>query len=321
MSKESIKQKFLDPHHPASFTTVSNFVKNNDDLKDPQFVKDVLTDLRTYGMYAPVRKRFPRRRVITSFVNEIHACDLADVSKYALTPGNKRTRFLCVYTDLFSKYMWVYPMKDKGSSEMLRVMKEHLGDEKNRCRKIWMDRERSAYSKIVLSYLASINVTLYSTGSPLKSVFAEVAIRILKTRIEKWIHYSGSKKYIPILENLVDSYNGTVNSKTKFTPRQLMNNPKLSDQAWNNQYRDLIAKPPGKPTLAVGQYVRIANNKLIFEKGYEQTHTQEIFIIDQVVETESVPMYRLRSIDGNKIASLFYAQQLFVVPSLDNSNE
>jgi hypothetical protein len=100
-----------------------------------------------------------------------------------------------------------------------------------------------------------------------------------------------------------------------------MNNPKLSDQAWHNQYKDLIAKSPGKPTLSAGQYVRIANNKLICDKGYEQTHTQEIFIIDQVVETESVPMYRLRSIDGTKIASLFYAQQLFVVPSLDNSND
>jgi hypothetical protein len=98
-------------------------------------------------MYAPVRKRFPRRRVITTFVNEIHACDLANVSKYALTPGNKRTRFLCVYTDLFSKYMGVYPMKDKGSSEMLRVMKEHLGDE-NRCRKVWMDREKRLTQKL-----------------------------------------------------------------------------------------------------------------------------------------------------------------------------
>jgi hypothetical protein len=45
MSKESIKQKFLDPHHPASFTTVSNFVRNNQDMKDPKFVKEVLTEL------------------------------------------------------------------------------------------------------------------------------------------------------------------------------------------------------------------------------------------------------------------------------------
>jgi hypothetical protein len=320
MNEKYVKRRFLTPRSPASFTTVSNFVRNNKQFKDYKFVSNVLSDLKTYGMFAPVKKIFPRRRVIVSFPNQIHACDLADVSRYAKTPGNQNTHFLCVFSDLFSKYMWVYPMKNKGTSEMLRVMKKHLDSKKNRCQKIWMDREKSAYSKEVLKYLDSVNVKLYSTGSPLKSVFAEIAIRILKTKIEKWMHFAQSKKYISVLQNLVESYNDTINSKTKFTPNQVMTNPKLTSEAWYNQYKDIMDNDPLKPNLSTGDTVRIANNKLIFDKGYQQTHTEELFIVDEVVETETVPMYRLKSIDGQKINSLFYSQQLFVVPSAKNIN-
>jgi hypothetical protein len=123
-------------------------------------------------------------------------------------------------------------MKSKDTSEILRVMKLHLNNATTRPKKIWMDKERSAYSKPVLAYLASINVKIYSTGSPIKSAFAKSAVRIIKTRIEKWMLHANSRKYIPILSDLVTSYNNTVNTKTKFKPVELLNDSEKASEAW-----------------------------------------------------------------------------------------
>jgi hypothetical protein len=320
MNERYVKRRYFEPNAPASFTAIGNFIRNNKQFKDKSFVADTLSDLKTYGMFAPVRRKFKRRRVIENFARITEGVDLADMSKYAKVPGNKNTHFLCIFVCIFSKYMSVYPMKSKDTSEMLRVMKLHLNNAKTRPKKLWMDKERSAYSKPVLAYLASINVKLYSTGSPIKSAFAESAVRIIKTRIEKWMHYANSRKYIPILSELVTSYNNTVNTKTKFKPVELLNDSEKASQAWYNQYKSLIETKSPKPKLKVGDWVRIANNVILFRKGYEQTHSEEIFKIIKVIETESVPVYKLSDQQGEEISSLFYEQQLFVLPTNKNIN-
>jgi hypothetical protein len=320
MNEIDVSKHYFDPKTPASFTTIGNFIKNNKQFKDKKFVHDVLSDLKTYGMFAPVKRTFKRRRVVESFPRITEGCDLADLSRYAKTPGNKNTHFLCIFIDIFSKFMPVYPMKSKNSAEMLRVVQIHLSDPVTRPMKIWMDKEKAMYSKPVLEYLKSINVKLYSTGSPIKSAFAENAVKVIKSKISKWMHYTNSKKYIPILQDLVDSYNNTVNSATKFKPVELLSDSDKISKAWHNQYKHLIDSSPPNPKLSVGQYVRIANSVILFRKGYEQSHSEEIFKVNEIILTESVPMYRLVDLQGEKLASLFYENQLFVVPSIKNTN-
>jgi hypothetical protein len=87
---------------------------------------------------------------------------------------------------MLSKFMSVYPMKSKNSAEMLGVVQIHLSDPVTRPMIwIWMDKEKALYSKPVLEYLKSINVKLYCTGSPIKSAFAENAVKVIKSKISK----------------------------------------------------------------------------------------------------------------------------------------
>ena len=62
----------------------------------------------------PNIKKFEKRKVYSSFKDNIRGVDLADmqlISKY-----NRGIRYLLCVNDLFSKYAWVVPLKDKKRS-------------------------------------------------------------------------------------------------------------------------------------------------------------------------------------------------------------
>ena len=62
-------------------------------------------------LHTPVIRKFKKRKVYSSFTDNIWGVDLADMQ--LLSRYNKRIRYLLCTIDLFSKYAWVIPMKDK----------------------------------------------------------------------------------------------------------------------------------------------------------------------------------------------------------------
>ena len=62
-------------------------------------------------LHKPIIKKFKKRKVHSTFKDNIWGADLADmqlISRY-----NKGIRFLLCVIDIFSKYAWVVPLKDK----------------------------------------------------------------------------------------------------------------------------------------------------------------------------------------------------------------
>ena len=62
-------------------------------------------------LHTPIIRKFKKRKVYSSFTDNIWGVDLADMQ--LLSRYNKRIRYLLCTIDLFSKYAWVIPMKDK----------------------------------------------------------------------------------------------------------------------------------------------------------------------------------------------------------------
>ena len=57
------------------------------------------------------RKNYTRRKIIVNHIDEIFAADLVEMQKFAKL--NKGYRYLLTCIDIFSKYSWVIPLKDK----------------------------------------------------------------------------------------------------------------------------------------------------------------------------------------------------------------
>ena len=62
-------------------------------------------------LHKPIIRKFEKRRVYSTFKDNIWGVDLADIQ--LLSKHNKGIRFLLFVIDIFSKYAWVVPLKDK----------------------------------------------------------------------------------------------------------------------------------------------------------------------------------------------------------------
>ena len=56
-------------------------------------------------------KKFPKRQVVSLYVDEIWAMDLVDMSTYV--EYNKQHKYLLTVIDVYSKYAWAEPLKYK----------------------------------------------------------------------------------------------------------------------------------------------------------------------------------------------------------------
>ena len=62
-------------------------------------------------LHKPVIKKFEKRKVYSQFKDNIKGVDLADMQ--SLTRKNKGIKYHLCAIDLFSKYAFVVPLKDK----------------------------------------------------------------------------------------------------------------------------------------------------------------------------------------------------------------
>jgi malonyl CoA-acyl carrier protein transacylase len=64
----------------------------------------------------PVRRNFKRAKVIVSGPNQQLDVDLADM-RQSLSKDNEGMKYLLVAIDVFSRYAWVEPLKNKTAKE------------------------------------------------------------------------------------------------------------------------------------------------------------------------------------------------------------
>ena len=84
-----------------------------------------------------IRKKFKKRKVYSSFRDNIWGVDLADMQ--SLSKYNKGIKYLLCAIDLFSKYAWVIPIKDKKGTSIVNVFQK-ITSEGRRQNKIWVDQ-------------------------------------------------------------------------------------------------------------------------------------------------------------------------------------
>ena len=91
----------------------------------------------------------------------------------SLSKYNKRIKYLLCAIDLFSKYAWVIPIKDKKGTSIVNAFKKILNDSNRKPNKIWVDRGIEFYNKSFRDFLKINNIEMYSTYNEGKSVVAE----------------------------------------------------------------------------------------------------------------------------------------------------
>ena len=96
---------------------------------------------------------------------------------------NKGIRYLLCTINLFGKYAFVVPLKDKKGTTVVNAFQSILDNSKRKPNKIRVDQGSEFYSKFFKKWLKDNNIEMYSTHNEGKSVLAERFIRTLKNKI------------------------------------------------------------------------------------------------------------------------------------------
>ena len=135
-----------------------------------------------------------------------------------LSKYNKEIRFLLCVIDIFSKYAWVVPLKDKKGISIVKAFQSILKQSNRKPNKTWVEKGSEFYNAYFNKQLRDNNNVMYSTHNEGKSVVAERFIRTLKSNIYKYMISISKNVYIDKLDDVVDEYNDTYHTTIKMKP-------------------------------------------------------------------------------------------------------
>ena len=127
-------------------------------------------------LHKPIKRKFPRRSVIVFDKDEIWLANLVDMQ--AFSSCNKGFKYILTVFDVFSKYAWAVPIKDKSAASVTKAFEKIISDRipKN----LWIDEGKEFYKALFKKLLDKYKIDMYSTFNEGKAVVIERFNRTLK---------------------------------------------------------------------------------------------------------------------------------------------
>ena len=235
-----------------------------------------------YTKFTLAARKFKRMWVFARFKNEFWCMDVAYVDK--LAKENNGVKFLLVRQDLFDRTVNAKRMKTKVSQETVKAFSSML-TKKNRPKKIWVDKG-TEFAAAFKRFCAAEVIQVQSTMSETKAAFAERTRRSLKNILYRYMEDFGYK-YIHKLLQFITTLNSRRNSSTNMRPNTVKNCDFISI-LYSKHLREYK-----KPTIKIGDRMRISKFELPFRKGYKPQFTSEVFET-VAIATKKPPTYTIK---------------------------
>ena len=117
--------------------------------------------------------------------------------------------------DIFGKYAWVTPLKDKKGITIFNAFQKILQESNRKLNETWVDKGSDIYNRSMKSFLQNNNIEVYSTHNEGKSVITERIIRTLKNKIYKYKTSILKNVYIDKLDQIVNKNNNSYHRTIK----------------------------------------------------------------------------------------------------------
>ena len=235
----SIVYKYFDKKSTENgFKKLKNTARNSSILADE--------------LHKPIIRKFNKKKVYSQFKDNIWGVDLADMQ--SLSRKNKGIKYLLCAMDLYSKYAFVIPLKDKKGISIVNAFNKIIKQYNRKPNKIWVDQGGKFYNNVFEKWLSDNDINMYSTYNEGKSVVAERFIRTLKNRLYEHMTATGKNVYYDVLDDIVNKYNNTKHSTIKMKPIDVKNNKRVYIDEHNEKYS----------RFKVGDRVRISRYTKIY---------------------------------------------------------
>lgn len=306
--QKNLKKIYYDPSHSASFAGKRRLLQATYGKLPSDTVSDWLDSESTYNKHKQIRKKFQHRPYTVFNVDDLWECDLIDL-RFLKNYNDDFTYILCVI-DVFSKYVWIEMLKNKSGESIIKAFRSIL--KKSNPRQpivLQSDKGKEFVNSNFQSFLKQKNIRFRVVRNPVvKAAVVERFNRTLKNRMWRYFTFSRSKRYVDILQQLVQSYNKSYHRTIKTTPASVT--LENANEIRNILHKKLENIPEKKRKYCVNDLVRISSAKTAFSKGYESGWSEEIFKIIRVLDQRQPTVYIIADLNNEEIEGIFYTEEL-----------
>jgi hypothetical protein len=242
--------------------------------------------------------------------------DLIVIPKYAA--ANDGIQYLLVAIDVFSRFVWVVPLKNK-TGPLVKAAFSKIFRQGRKPRRIRTDRGSEFTNHIIREFFESekVNVTLYYTSNEKQANFAERVIKTLKTKIMRYMTKAKTDRYIDVLSAIVKSYNAMEHKGINEAPVNITEENEKKhwwDMYWPREPYDKKVKKIMRRkiqfTFNIGDLVRITKTREALQREYDARWTGEIFKIVARHVRQGIPIYKITDLSDEKLEGTFYQSEL-----------
>lgn len=282
-------------------------------------IKKFLEQQDIYSRHMPLRKKFQTRRVVVKGIDDQWQSDLVEMIPYAKENNGHKYMLTCI--DIFSKYSWAIPLKNKTSDEVVRAF-ELIFKERTPT-KMQTDKGKEFYNSKVQELFKKHDIIHFSTKSNVKASIVERFNRTLKEKMWRYFSEVGTNKWIDVIDDLVYNYNNSYHTSIKMKPVEACkeeNKNTVRENLYGDLYASLQLDRPQTNKFHLGDKVRISKWKSIYSKGYLQNYTTELFTISKVQNTTPIT-YKIKDWNEEEIDGIFYEPELVKYDKQDEDYE
>ena len=313
---DRLRRMYYNPEHPASFSSLNRLVKAS--KLPPNVVKEWLLKQEVYTTHLPARKSSKKIPFYSPhYINQTWEIDLNDMSSYARF--NKGYRHILTVIDIFSRQAAARALKSKKQEVVVEAMKDIFETSGVKPKLIQSDLGGEFVGAKFRTFLKEHGVAYRNVRNQVKGSIIERFNRSIKQRIIRALDHKNSFDWVSILPQVLTAYN-------KASHRSLNGrapNDITSQNAYNvwkeNYLKHMSTRQPfSKPKFYKGDYVRISKHKKVFDKGYTQSYSTEVYLLHTSFVFRGVCVYLLSSLTQKEILDgYFYEHELtrvFYIP-------
>ena len=148
------------------------------------------------------------RKFYSPFPNHLWCADLIDMRNYG--DENNDYKYILVCIDVYSRYVWMKPLKSKSCDEVIRMLKDCLTDagkllkQKGIHPNYIATDEEEAFKKITYN---EFKIQRIICQGKYGAATAESYIREFKKRLSTYFTQRKNHKWIDVYADILDAYN------------------------------------------------------------------------------------------------------------------
>lgn len=275
-------------------------------------VREFLSRQRAYTLHKPARRHFTRNRTYVGKIDKQWQADLADM--VGLTRDNGGHRYILTVIDIFSKFAWAVPVKNKDGKSVRDAFKSVLESaDPRKPERLQTDKGKEFFNREFTALMKLNGIQHFASESDQKAAVVERFNRTLKTRIWTYLSAKSTKRWADVLPAIVKSYNGSYHRTIGMAPNTVTASDQ--DRIWTRMYGDGDTYLKRKH-IADGATVRISRVKGVFDKGYMPNWSREQFTVSSTVPDgdkrarNSRPVVTLKDEGGEELRGRWYPEEI-----------